>query len=113
MGEYSGSPNNPAALVARDFGWPADRERITEEELLRLLSDEVAYWIEHKLEALLSLMYRLDISERKIAKALALQDQTPANVALARLIIDRQKARLATKAAYKTPKLEDEEEWNL
>ena len=99
------------ALITRDFEMEPLSESLTEEELLDLLSDQVAYWIEYKLEFLLSLMYRLDIDESKVNFALSPLAQTPANVALARLIFDRQKKRAETKMSYKPPKIEGWDEF--
>ena len=54
-----------AELVLRDFELETEKEKISEEELLQLLANQLAYMIEYRLEFLLSLMYRLDIDEQK------------------------------------------------
>ena len=94
-------------LVVRDFGLELHKEVLTEEELLQLLSDVVADMIERRLEFLLSLMYRLDIDEKKVNFALSPLCEEPANVALAKLILDRQKQRAFTKQYYKQKDLGD------
>ena len=96
-----------AALITRDFELESATEGITEEELFHLLANQVAYMIEYRLEFLLSLMYRLDIDERKVNEALSPENEVPANVALARLVLDRQKQRVFTKRFYKQDELED------
>lgn len=73
----------------------------TEEEIEALLADQVAWMLEYRLEFLLSLMYRLDIDEKKIAEVLMPGAPVPAHHGLARLIIERQKQRMETKAAYR------------
>lgn len=89
------------ALIARDFELQTQEEKLTEEDLLRLLAEQVAYMIDHKLEVLLSLMYRLDIDESKVNAALSPFAPEPAHVGIARLVLERQKQRAFTKQYYK------------
>ena len=98
--------NNAKSLISRDLEMEAIPEELTEEALLEVLADQVAYWIEYKLEFLLSLMYRLDIAEHKVNFALSPMCQEPANIALAKLILDRQKRRAQTKLDYKQPDID-------
>jgi len=96
-----------AKLIARDFEMEKVGEKeLSEEELLRLLES----YIEHRLEFLLSSLYRLDISEKLVRNALLPSSAVPANVGIAKLILDRQKKRVFTKQFYKQPKIEDLEE---
>jgi hypothetical protein len=88
-------------LLRQDFELPASEDTFTEEELLDLLADRIAYLIEHRLEFLLSLMYRLDVEEHRINHALSPHCAEPANVALARLVLERQKRRVETKRTYR------------
>lgn len=85
-------------------------EQLTEEELLHLLEQQVAYYIERRLEFLLSSMYRLDIDEKLVRAALLPSSPIPANIAIAKLILERQKQRIYTKQFYKQPKIENLEE---
>jgi len=94
-------------LIVRDFDLEPQEKALTEEELLQLLSDIVAEMIERRLEFLLSLMYRLDIDEKKVHFALSPFCEEPANIALARLILERQKQRAFTKEHYKQEDLGD------
>jgi hypothetical protein len=97
------------ALVTRDFAPDTlQNDLFTEEGLLDLLTERVDYMIEHQLDMLLSLMYRLDIDEHKIQVALLPNAPEPANLGLARLILERQKQRAFTKLHYKSPIIEDE-----
>jgi hypothetical protein len=89
------------ALIVRDFELETPDKVMSEEELLTYLSDVIAYMIERKLDYLLSLLYRLDVSEKSINQALMPGNNEDAHVALARLVIDRQKKRIATKRAYR------------
>ena len=98
------------SLIIRDFELENREETLSEEDLLRLLADQIAYMIDHKLEFLLSLMYRLDIDESKVNRALSPLSEVPANIELARLVLERQKQRVFTKQHYKQDNL-DGWEW--
>lgn len=102
-----------SALIIRDFEIETNQEQITEEELLQILSDQIAYMIEYRIDFLMSLLYRLDVLEKDINKALHPASPEPANVALAKLVIERQKQRIRTKQTYKQPKLDDMEGWEF
>lgn len=103
-----------SALIVRDFEIETKEERTyTEEELFDLLANQIAYMIEYRLEFLLSLMYRLDIAEEKVNHALSPFAEDPANVGLARLVLDRQKQRAFTKKFYKQADLGEHEDLAL
>ena len=89
------------ALIVRDFELETPENPMSEAELLAYLANVIGYMIEKKLDYLLSLLYRLDVSESKINRALMPGNPEDANVALARLVIERQKQRIATKRAYR------------
>ncbi len=89
------------ALIVRDFELTTPEKSMTEAELLNYLADVIAYMIENRLDYLLSLLYRLDVAEDKINRALMPGNAEDANVALARLVIERQKRRIATKKAHR------------
>jgi hypothetical protein len=96
-----------AALIVKDFGLEAQEEPFSEEALLQLLANRIAEMIEYELEVLLSNMYRLDVNEKKVNFALSPQCSEPANIALARLVLDRQKQRVFTKQYYKQEHLDN------
>ncbi|MBK6619520.1 MAG: hypothetical protein IPJ00_12150 [Saprospirales bacterium] len=97
-------------LIVKDFELIAPNEEWTEEEFFIFLSDHIAYLIEHKLEYLLSLMYRLDVNEAKVHDALSPFAPEAANIGIARLVIERQRQRVATKQFYKQAQPEDMDE---
>lgn len=94
-------------LIVKDFELVAPEEELTEEEFFDFLADHIAYLIEHKLEYLMSLMYRLDINEAKVHFALSPMAAEPANIGIARLVMERQKQRVATKQYYKQVQPDD------
>ena len=99
------------ALIVRNFELETTEETLSEEELLDLLTRQVAYMMEYKMEYLLSLLYRLDVLEHKINHALSPVAIEPPAIGLAKLILERQKQRIATKQAYKPKIDEDMDGW--
>lgn len=97
-------------MVIKEFELENIHEDVSEEELFRLLSDRIAWLMEHNMEYLLSLLYRNDIAEEKIHHALSLYETTPANEALARLVLERQKQRLETKKKFGSQHIEEVDE---
>lgn len=73
-----------------------------------LLTQRVAYMMDHEMDMLVSLMYRLDVAEHKIK--IALMNEHPAQ-AIARLFIERQKDRIKTKDQYKSPPIDPDWAW--
>ncbi|MBK9336599.1 MAG: hypothetical protein IPM98_08390 [Lewinellaceae bacterium] len=82
-----------------------------EAELLALIADRVADMLEKQPEYLMSLLYRLDVLEKKIHPVMHPNAPEPANWGLARLILERQKQRAETKRTIKPKPLEDMEGW--
>lgn len=98
-------------LIRKDLEWDdaADYEKLDEAELLDLLANRIAWLIEHRMEWLLSLMYRMDVNEAKVSAALHPMAPEPANVGLARLVLERQKQRAFTKQHIMSPPLAEED----
>jgi len=91
-----------SGLVKKDFELTVSDDNFTTEEALeRALSERIFEMIEHDLEHLFSILYRLDVNERKVHAALQPNNYVPGNIAVARLIIARQKEKAATRLKYK------------
>ena len=88
-------------VILRQFEINDGQVSMDDATLFQVLADQIAYMLEYRFEFLMSLMYRLDIEEREIHLALAPDSSEPANIALARLVIDRQVKRMQTKEKYK------------
>ena len=94
--------DNPSkALICQQFEIEDGATDSSDKALFDMLADKVAYMLERRLEELMSLMYTMDIDERQFEEALSLKNETPANIAIAQLIINRQLKRMETKAKYK------------
>lgn len=78
----------------------------TEDELLHLISERVAWFLENDKDLLLSYLYRLDIDMNKIADVLSQTGGEAAHIALGRLILERQKQRVATREKYRVDPIE-------
>ncbi|MCB0707233.1 MAG: hypothetical protein KDC34_18075 [Saprospiraceae bacterium] len=93
-------------IIFQDFEIDKAQEALSEEQVFELLSNQIAYMIEYRLEFLLSLLYRMDVLEAKIDFALSPLCEDPANIALAKLVMDRQKVRMATKKNVEVNEIE-------
>lgn len=85
----------------------------TDAELLAVLSARIEGLLETDQDMLMSLLYRLDIEEKAILRALEPGTDVSAAMALAKIVLERQKQRTATKRAISVRPLEDPEAWNL
>ncbi|OAV42779.1 hypothetical protein [Lewinella sp. 4G2] len=101
------------ASLAESFGLPAlrDGQTYTEERFLQALADAIDYWMQYRMEELMSLCYTLDVDEAAVAFAFHPSAPDPANHGLARLLYDRQIKRLETKRTIKSPPVDDEDAW--
>ncbi len=101
------------AMLATSFEIAGETDQVTEEDLLRALSDRIGYMIDHKFDFLMHLMYRFDVLEHKIRDAISPMNPDPANVALAKLVVERQKERIILRQKYKSPDIEDLDGWDF
>lgn len=75
-------------------------EDMTDAHMLLLIENRVTELMTQSPDLLFSYLYRLDIQEVKIKEALAHEKDAP-NLALSKLILDRQRQRIASKKKYK------------
>jgi hypothetical protein len=83
----------------------------SEDDLVAALANRLAEMLEKQPEQLMSLLYRLDVLERKIIPVMRPDAPEPANIGLARLVVERQKQRIETKKNTKIDPLEGMDEW--
>jgi hypothetical protein len=101
-----------ASLVNGSFDLnTADTQSVTEETLVQLLATRIAEMLEQQPEQLMSMLYRLDVLEEKIRPVMRPDAEDPAHIGLAKLVVERQKQRIATKLSVKTAPLTDLEGW--
>ena len=98
-------------LVNKDFEL-AESDFISEEDLERALSAVIHRMIDHDLEKLFSILYRLDVNEQKVHAALRKNNDIAPHIAIAKLIIKRHKEKLESRLKYKQDKDDDTvEKW--
>ena len=86
-------------LIKQDFSLEITAQ-ITEEELTALLAEHIYLLIQKHLEFLFTILYRLDISEEEVHKALNGRTEKPANVYIAQLVMEREKQKARTRLLY-------------
>ena len=82
--------------------FPENPEMLSENDLYNAIKDRVAYLLETSPELLMSSLYRLDVLEVKINAVLAPNSPVAPIEGLSRLILERQKERMASKKKYKS-----------
>ena len=103
--------NQTASVVSGSFELPFGDKVLNEAELIELLAARIAEMLEKQPEQLMSLLYRLDVLEEKIIPVMHPAAPEPTNIGLARLVVERQKQRIATKRSIKPDPLEGLEGW--
>ena len=83
------------------------------EDLLRLLTAHINNLINSNLEKLVSLLYRLDISEDKIRSSLDGNHEQDAAPMIAQLIIERQEQKIKSRQQYtrRDQSIDEEDAW--
>jgi hypothetical protein len=88
---------NEAALALRQEWGLQLPETLSEEALLQLLADRIVSILEKGAETFYQLMYRLDISEKKL-NIITGQDNIPAGIA--RLVYERQLEKIRSRREH-------------
>lgn len=86
---------------------------ITEDQLIEILALEINRMIRDQFSWLIHLLYRIDISEKKLRALLAENKHADAGKVIAYLIVERQKQKIAFKKSHppKQDDIPDEERW--
>ncbi|MFZ9661792.1 MAG: hypothetical protein ACO29O_07935 [Chitinophagaceae bacterium] len=74
---------------------------ISEDELAFALAEHINDMIVHNLPKLIQLLYRIDISEKKLKEMLAQHKNYEAGMIIARMVIDRQKEKAKSREKFK------------
>ena len=82
--------------------FPDQLFELSEDDLYQAIKERVTYYLEKSPDLLMSYLYRLDVLEVKINAVLSPQSPIPPIEGLSRLILERQKERIATKKKYKS-----------
>ncbi len=93
--------NTTKQLIAQHFGFDANQVQ-DEAHLEQVLAKFISFLLENRLEQLFSGLYRLDVDEQKVRFALSTLATEPADLAIARLIIARQRQKAVTRLLYQS-----------
>lgn len=102
---------NAQTLLSESLDLPVPQTELDEAAFLRHLADVVDYWMQHRMEQLMSLCYTLDVREELVAEVFHPNAAEPANIGLARLLYARQCRRLETRRTIRAEPLDDEDAW--
>ena len=97
-------------LIKKSFEMETRDDVDSYDAMVKAIAERVSYWLEYDIEQLFSFLYRMDVAQPKVEKALELGNIVPANIGIAQLIFDRQMVRLETKLKYKQDEIEDLDE---
>ncbi|CAH1001627.1 hypothetical protein LEM8419_02532 [Neolewinella maritima] len=97
------------ALLRQDFDLPAGG--MTEAELLDWLARQIEQMLCTRPDYLMSLCYTLDVDQVRLARILHPSAPAAPPLGLARLLYERQCARVRSKQAYTVPPLDSEDAW--
>lgn len=99
-------------IIKKDFEMEnAGAPPTDEAEMLLALAYRIEELLENQPEFLMSMLYRLDVEESKIRRAMHPSAADAPNIGLAKLVWERQKQRVWTKQNIKTDPLADAEDW--
>jgi hypothetical protein len=88
-------------------------EKISPEELRNLLKEEINHLIQNDFQKLVSVLYRIDVNERKLKYLLQENVGEDAAVIIADLIIERQLQKIKSRRQFgrRDDTISDEEKW--
>ena len=88
-------------------------QHLTLEELVRILAQQFNRMIKDDFSTLVQLLYRIDVSEKKLRTLLQSAEGQDAGAIIARLVIERQYEKIETRRRYKQNKndIPDDERW--
>lgn len=94
------SPNTGNLKVLRELDFSLPKENPDWDELLEAITQQVAFMLTNKTEALMQALYRLDVREYKLRAVLDHESPEKWAASIARLIVDREKERLMWREKY-------------
>jgi hypothetical protein len=98
-------------IVSRELGITVDGKDETEQK--QILADKINDLLLHDFERLVSILYRLDVSESKLKSLLKQYPGTDAGIIIASLMIERQEEKIISRQKYKTKNdnIDEDEKW--
>jgi hypothetical protein len=96
MGNQSETEKETMEIIKQSLNIEA-QDVLSHEDMINLIAQRVDYLLENDKDLLLSYLYRLDISMKRISHVLKIKNIIPAHQSLALLIYQRQLERITTK----------------
>jgi len=81
------------------------------EQLHSSIAEKVNFLITNNFSRFISVLYQVDISEKKLRTALINTSDLPSATIIATMIIERQLQKIETKKVFKNTGVSDEEKW--
>nr|MBS0036738.1 hypothetical protein [Saprospiraceae bacterium] len=98
------------SLVSSFLNLPEKQiDDLNEEQILKVLSESIAAMLESQPDLLLSSLYRMDVSEKKVSMVLESHSEEDIPYGLARLVLERQRTALNTRLKFPQKKIDDPE----
>ena len=105
--------NNQTVITEIQKDWSLQiNPSISEDELIQILGKEISHLITQDFSRLITLLYRIDINEKKLKSLLKENPKADAGIIIAHLIVERQKEKLSSRLKYgRSGRVSDEEPW--
>lgn len=101
-------PTNIIEQLSQEWGLTV-QPRMGEDELVAILGDRVNQLIKNDFSLLITLLYRIDVDEKKIREMLRSHPEADSGRIIAHLVIERQKQKLRFREMFK-PRADDIDE---
>jgi hypothetical protein len=88
------------ALIVKDLGIDLSAGGPTLQELTRLVSVEIDELLRHDMSRLMSILYRVDVSEQNVKKAFAGTPAADLPMVLAALIVERELQKIDSRKRF-------------
>jgi hypothetical protein len=106
------SENDLTEIINQELGLLLP-EKISADEMRRRLSIHINYLIEHDFQKLVSVLYQVDVNEKKLKHLLKENIDEDAGLIIADLIIERQLQKIKSRQQFRERdnNISDEEKW--
>ncbi len=108
------SPSSPDIISAINKDWALElRTSLTEDELISAFAVHLNEMIVNDFSQLISILYRIDVSEQKIRQTLKENPQADGGKVIAHLIVERQKQKIKTRELFRprANDIDESEKW--
>lgn len=88
-----------------------DGQSFTYKQLHKTIADKMNRLLAENFSLVISILYRLDISEKKLKMQLSKSENAPAGDIIATMIIERQLQKIETRKIFRFNNFSEEEKW--